>query len=393
MTGDPGVNDEPAQAVVAAVVPPELAGLAAAGEGEGGGGGVDGDDDGVLGPIRRVPASTPPPADLLAALQADHGAIAGTEAIGATAPPAAIAATAPTAPVAAIASTAPTTPGLKELRREVAESHAVVVRTSNAVTTLASSLKEVIQRQNRYDRGLNLNSFVAYVLFTALLGGGFYMLYQTRADRLVTERDQAVRARQTAVDEAQAARKELEDRDAAQRKALDYWQLVVSSKREEAIARYGEVVHERLSPVESQVFQQSVQKARAELVDGGYAEGLEAFQGQQWKRASAALTRALKYEDEGPRAAQMRYYLGVAQVKLGDYAEASQRLELAIAGGVDRTIGGDARFFLATAYEALRQWDKARGEYEKFATGRPQHLLAGQARRKVVELGAKMLTP
>jgi TolA-binding protein len=152
-------------------------------------------------------------------------------------------------------------------------------------------------------------------------------------------------------------------------------------------------VHERLTPVEAQVFQVSMQKARAELVDGAYAEGLEAWQGQQWKRASTAFSRALKYEDEGPRAAQMRYYLGVALVKLGDNAEASQKLELAIAGGVERTVGPDARYYLAVSLEALRQWERAREEYEKFASARPNHPLWGSARRKMVELNAKIAPP
>jgi TolA-binding protein len=306
------------------------------------------------------------------------------EALAKVAPPA------PPAPEPAAPAAAPgeLSPQLRDLRRDVADAHAVAVRTSNAVTTLAASLKEVIQRQNRYDRGLNLNSFIAYVIFTTLLGGGFFMLYRSRAERLVSERDQALRARQTAVDEAGTAKKELDEREAAQRKALDYWQLLSTGKREEAIAKYGEITHERLTPVETQVFQQGVQKARAEIVDGGYAEGLEAFNGQQWKRATQAFQRALKYEDEGPRAAQMRYYQGVAMAKLGDYAGAQHELELAIAGGVERTVGPDARYVEATALEALRQWDRARTEYDKFAAGHPQHPLAGLARMKVAKLAA-----
>ena len=46
----------------------------------------------------------------------------------------------------------------------------------NAVVTLAQSLKEVVERQDRYERGLNLNSFVAYVLFTILLGNSIVLI-------------------------------------------------------------------------------------------------------------------------------------------------------------------------------------------------------------------------
>src|SRR5262245_24942468 len=63
---------------------------------------------------------------------------------------------------------------LRDVRRDVAEAHAIAIRIHNVVATLAASVKDVIHRQDRYDRGLNLNSFVAYVLFTVLLGGGFF---------------------------------------------------------------------------------------------------------------------------------------------------------------------------------------------------------------------------
>lgn len=275
---------------------------------------------------------------------------------------------------------------VRELKRDMGEAHAISTRTYNAVTTLAGSLKEVISRQNRYDRGLNLNSFVAYLLFTVLLGGGFFLLYRSRADRLVSERDQAIRARESAIGETRGVRKELVERDEAAKKAQDFWSLLKNGKKAEAIALFPEISHERLTAVERQVFDEGVTRARAEIVDAGFTGGVEAFQKEQWKAAATALKRALTYEDEGPRAAQMRYYYGVALSKQGDYAEASRQLELAIAGGAERTVGPDARYYLANAFELLRQNEPARAEYEKFATGRPTHPLANAARRKAAAI-------
>lgn len=280
---------------------------------------------------------------------------------------------------------------LRDLRRENAETHAMATRTHNAVTTLAASIKDVVTRQEKYERGLNLNSFVAYVLFTVLLGGGFFLLYRSRAGRLVMERDQALRERSLALDEAGEVKKKLAARDDAERKARDFWQLLSSGKKAEAIGRYPEVAHEPLTPVEAQVFQQAVARARAEMVDAGHAEGLEAFRTQQWRRASLALKRALAYEDEGPRAAQMRYSYGVALAKQGDYSEAQRQLELALAGGAERTVGQDARFVLATSLEMLRQLERAREEFDKFATGHPTHPLSGVARRKSSELASRLV--
>jgi hypothetical protein len=256
---------------------------------------------------------------------------------------------------------------VRDLRRELAEAHAISTRTHNAVATLAASLKEVVQRQDKYERGLNLNSFVAYLVFTVLLGGGFYMLYRSHAGQLVNERDAAIRKRDEALSEAAAAKKDVLARDEAARKAADYWQLIKDGRRADAIARYPEIKGERLTPTEAAAFQDAVARSRTEIVDASFADGVEAERGEQWKRAAGEFKRALSYEEDGPRAGQMRYYYGIALVKLGDYVEGAKQLDLAIAAGAERTVGKDARFYLAVSLEQLRQLDRARIEYLKFA--------------------------
>ena len=277
---------------------------------------------------------------------------------------------------------------IRSVHREIAEVHTVAARTQNALATLGGSLREVIARQDRYERGLNLNSFVAYLLFTLLLGGLFLLQYRSRAERLVTDREQALRSRDTALQEATAVRVKLDAREKAEKSALDFWALIQDGKKAETIAKYSEVSAESLSPVESKVFEQAVNRARVEIVDAGYAEGLESFRASQWKRAGTALKRALVYEEEGPRAAQVRYYYGISLHKQGDYGEASRQLDLAIAGGAERTVGLDARFYLGNALEMLKQDERARVEYEKFATSRPAHPLAPLARRRALALAA-----
>jgi tetratricopeptide (TPR) repeat protein len=281
--------------------------------------------------------------------------------------------------------------GEKDARRELGETHAVAMRTHNAVATLAQSLKEVVIRQGRYERGLNLNSFVAYMLFTLLLGGGFYLLYRSRADVLLTERNAAVARRDEAVAEAADARREVELREEGMRKAMEFWQLLDQGRRADAIARYPEVAALRLTPTEREVFRLGVVKARAELVEVGFAAGVEAYRAGQWKKAAGEFERMLVYEAEGPRASQARYYRGVALHKQGDFQDAVRVLEQALADGVDRTIvGGDARFYLGGAYEMLRQPEKARAEYIKFADAQPASPLYWPARRRIVELNQRL---
>jgi tetratricopeptide (TPR) repeat protein len=187
-------------------------------------------------------------------------------------------------------------------------------------------------------------------------------------------------------------REAMDARADAARKARDFHQLLVDKKYADAIQRWSEVKILDLSEVERAVFDEGVKRAREEIVNDAYASGLDAFRAQQWKRASSELKIALAYESAGPEAAKMRYYYGVSLHKQGAYADAAPQLEQAIAGGAERTVGADARFYLANALEMLRQLDRARAEYVKFADAHPMHPMHNTARRKVVELAKRLAT-
>jgi TolA-binding protein len=281
-----------------------------------------------------------------------------------------------------------------EIRRDIAEAHAVATRTHNAVATLAASLKEVVTRQAKYERGLNLNSFIAYILFTVLLGGGFYLLYRSRSGQLAAERDAALRKQSEAAEDAATVRRDLAARDEADKKAGAFYGLLKDGKKADAIAQWPDLQKEKLGPVEQQVLQEGVARARTEIVDAGYTAGVEAVRGEQWKKATSELKRALTYEEEGPRAAQMRYFYGVALTKQGDYQEAVRQLETAMTGGVEKNVGPDVRYYLAMALDLGKQLERARTEYLKFADAHPNHQWAMWARHKAAEIArAKVNAP
>jgi tetratricopeptide (TPR) repeat protein len=265
------------------------------------------------------------------------------------------------------------------------EASALATKTHTHLLQLTATLKDVVTRQDRYDRGLNLNSFIAYLLFTLLLGGGFYLMYQARAGNLVAERDAALKGRGESAQQAAAARTELTLRDAGEKKAAELWGLYKDGRRADFITRYPELTGVKLTPVEAQVLEEDLAKARAEIADASFAAGTEAVRGEQWKKAAAELKKALAYEPEGPRATTARYQLGVALFRMGEADEATAQLEKALAGGVEKGVI-EARFFLAAALEAAKQPDRARQEYTKFADDHFQHPLAGAARRRAAAL-------
>lgn len=272
------------------------------------------------------------------------------------------------------------------MRRRLDEQGALIRRTHTAVTSLAESLGKVVSGQRRRERWLNLNSFVAYTLFTVLLGGGFFMLYHERSGDLLTARDAALEERDTARQRAQRLREEIAERETAEALALEYYTLLRDGRRSEAIARYPEIEARQLSPTERAVFVDGVKQARAQIVDAGYLTGLDAYRAGDLDTAVSELRTALAYEDEGPRAAQMRYYLGLSYYKKAEYDSAARQFELSVAGRVDQSGVVDARYYLASSLEKSGQIEEARAEYDKFAGTHPNHPWAMTARRRAAVL-------
>ncbi len=281
----------------------------------------------------------------------------------------------------------------RQLREEVAElgqrvdSLGTLTRkTQSSVKSLAESVGDLVSRHRRGERRLHLNSFIAYLLFTVLLGGGFFALYRTRANSLVHERDTAIAGYDATRQKMHSLEDELAARESSSKAAYRFLELLRKDQRAEAVAAYADVQRERLTPTEREIFAEGVKKARTELVDAGYVAGIDAFRKSDFETAVSELKRGLAYHTEGPRAAQMRYYLGVSLHKQGQDEDAVRELELALAGRVDELGINDARFYLASALEMLGRYAEARSEYEKFASSNPKSPLAYAARRKSAEL-------
>lgn len=278
---------------------------------------------------------------------------------------------------------------LEALRRRLDDHGTLLRKGQQALAEMAESVGRLVTSQRRRERLLNVNSFVAYLLFTVVLGGAFLTLYRSRARELVSARAVAVDERDQARSRARTLEATLSEREQATRAAFEYYQLLQGGQRGEAVARYAALDPAALTPTERAVFEQGHKKAREELIDAGYLAGLDAARDGEHAKAIAELRRALAYEEEGPRAAQMRYYLGVALVKTKEPDKGKRELELALAGRVEQSGAVDARFWLATALEASGDVAAARTEYDRFASTQPNHPLSVAARRKSMALARK----
>jgi TolA-binding protein len=237
---------------------------------------------------------------------------------------------------------------LDALRRKIEDQAAQQRKTVAQVTQLAESIAALVEHQRQRSRWLNINSFVAYLVFTILLGGAFYFVYQSRARDLVGERDRAVADRDAAVRRADEASTKL---------------AVHATAPNPAPVPAPAPVAARPEPPKPDVIKDAV----------------AAFKAGRSGEAIAPLEAALATEPPGARAAEMHYLLGVALLKRAQAEQAVAHLQTAVADDVP---DDDARFQLASALDRSGQPAKARVEYDKFATAHPQSPFAVYAMRR-----------
>lgn len=268
---------------------------------------------------------------------------------------------------------------LEGLRRRLDEQANQHRKTQTEVRQLTDSIAALVDAQRKRSRWLNVNSFVAYVIFTLLCGGAFFYLYQSRAHALVGERDRQISEHEAAVRRADEAIKKSAARDAADAKAWDAYTLLEAGKRDEAAAKLAELANAPLSKLERTVLDARAKQADIMQVDAALKSVSAAFKAGHHADVVAPLEAALSVESTGPRAAKMHYYLGVAYSKSGSLDNAITHLQAAVAGDVD---ADDARFHLASALDRAGQWGKAKVEYDRFATAHPQSSNAAFAMRR-----------
>lgn len=272
---------------------------------------------------------------------------------------------------------------LDQLGHEVVEARNQMIKNANAVGNLVAEVRELGRQQQRQRRRLGANTLGAYVIFVVLLAGGFYLVYQSRVDRVEFEKNVLRRqhaAMQTQVERLREAERK---RHGTETEAMAFYQLMKGQQLHQALARYPEVAKLPLSKVEAALFESWVQRRRASLAYSAYAAGMRAVGEKAWKRAVVELSRSLQLVAQPPHAASLRYYLGVALSKLGSNREAAEALEKAISLRAAKLVNTNVQYLLAGIYQALGQRDKARDTYRAYLRAYPKGSHARLARLRL----------
>jgi len=275
---------------------------------------------------------------------------------------------------------------LEEIKREIVESRSLTIKTNNLVNALAADVKSIAKRFQGYERRLTWNSATAYAVFaaTVLFAGKVVLDARVDAIRAQTKDTHALAEKQDK--DLKTLQQREEARTRTERRAAEYYGLIVAGKRRELIDQFDEVFHLDLSRVERQVFEAALERARNELSLIAYQTGLDHVRTARWHEAEQALRESLSEKSNAAHSSEALYQLAVALRALGRQRDAIPMLIELSESSPDKEVVDDATFLLAQCQVDIEAWNDAKTTLRTFIRRFPTSAHLNEARAKLAEL-------
>jgi TolA-binding protein len=277
---------------------------------------------------------------------------------------------------------------INEIKTEIIESRGLVIKTNNLTNSLASDIKSIAKRQTSYERRLNLNSVVAYVLFATLSFVGLKFWSNVRINEIESEKAELSREvaelRRDLAEETRRA----EQREQAERKAAAFYAMIRERERTKVVDGYKTIRQEQLSTAESEFFRDTVDRFRYDLSITTYLKGLELMRTGRYAEAAESFQEAMRLKEDAPHIMTVKYHLARALRRLGRCEEASLLTKEVVEQekDADDTLQVDAAWLMSQCAEDLGDIDKARKTLRLLIRRWPSSALVPDASRRLNEL-------
>lgn len=275
---------------------------------------------------------------------------------------------------------------LEEVKREIVESRSLTIKTNNLVNALAADVKSIAKRQQYYERRLIFSSGTAYAIFVAFLLIAGKVILDARVDALrATTKDDREKLERLEK-EMKLFQTRDESRARAERRAAEYYALVLADRRREVIDQFEEVSKLDLTKTELLVFEKALERAKNELSLIAYQTGLDYVRTGRWNEAEQSLRESLKYKDDAAHSGEARYQLGRALRALGRQREAIPMLMQLSEAAPDKEVMDDATMLLALCQVDIEAWNDAKTTLRAFIRRFPNSPLINDARMKLADV-------
>jgi TolA-binding protein len=275
---------------------------------------------------------------------------------------------------------------LREIKREIIESRASVIKTNNLTNALSADIKSIAKRQQTYERRLSWNSATAYIVFVVVVFAALKLAWDARVDQIKAETEQRAQDNERLRKEQREASKRDEDRARAESRAAQFYELVRQGKRAELVEQWEQVKREPLSKAEAAMFSDAVDKARNDLAAQLYQTGMDKVRVQRWQEAAGAFEESLKYKDDSAIAPSVRLGLADAYRHLNRQKDAIPILSTLAENPVDREVHDDALYTLAWCQMDTQAWNDAKNTWRTLIRRFPESRFAAEAKLQLAQL-------
>jgi TolA-binding protein len=259
---------------------------------------------------------------------------------------------------------------VQEIKKEIVESRSLSIRTNNLMNSLAADIKAIAKKQAGYERRMNINGAVAYILYTVLIFVGLKLAYDWQVGKIEREKQITLEQQKKLKNELAAMKKDRTARENAEKKIEEFYVMIRDGRKEEAITAYETIMTYPLTEAEKSIFRDKVNAMRAELSLEKYQVGLDLARQKKWTEAEDYYRQAIKLKDDATHIASVRLELAVSLRMQGRQKEAIVVLSDLLGTTLDREIADDAMYQLGVCYGEVHKLDEAqktlRSLIEKF---------------------------
>ncbi len=280
---------------------------------------------------------------------------------------------------------------IREIKREIIESRALVIKTSNVLSSLAADVKSVAKRQAGYERRFTWNSSAAYILFALLSFSGLWLAKNAAVGDIEGETARLESSVTQLQRELGEETQRSEARAHAEAQAAQFYRMIRERRREEVVEQYPTIRREQLSAAEAAFFRDTVDQFQEDLSVAAYQQGMDLVRTGRYAEAAEAFQESLRLREDGPHTPAVKLELARALRRLGQNARAKDLAAEVAEQTIDRELQDDALLLFAECGESMGEIDEARAALRTYIRRWPRGAFAVDVRRHLAELNRQVM--
>jgi len=279
---------------------------------------------------------------------------------------------------------------IRELKKEVIEARALIIKSNNLVNSLAAEVRSIARRQAGYERRISWNSIAAYILFVVLAYLGMRLAFAHQESRYKAELKESVEATEKIKKEIKTLKSQTKSHPRNEKEILALHQMIHEGHREQALEAFEKLDRDVLTPAEKALFKDHIEAFRAHLSILEYSKGLELVKKKKWPEAVQAFKKSLDLKKDAGHAPAARIEMADALRLQGKPREAIAILQKLIEEHLDRELADDAYWVLAQCFDEAHQKDEAVAVLRNLIRQYPDSQYVRSARIKIGDLRLRL---